>query len=813
MSTPTDRLGRYRLIRRLAAGGMGEVYLAEVEGAANFTKRVAIKRILPHLAEDSGFVRKFIDEAHLMVQLHHGNIVPVLELADDGGELYIVMEYLPGRDLKTVIRRQRADRAQMPVDLAVWLVGEVLAGLDYAHRKRGPDGELLGVVHRDVSPSNVCLGAGGEVKLVDFGIARARGGLHQSISGTLQGKFVYMSPEQADGRAVDARSDVFSAGLVLYELLTDSRPFEGDTETETLRRVRQCVVEPPSTLRAEVSPALDAIVMKALAADPDDRYATAAEMRRALAHHLAVSGSEADAESLSHHLAAIFVEGVVPKAEPAPRSFDDALLMQLGTGSASSDGTRTASAPAGGAAGALAAIGGTRTPTPFARTAGSNRSAPSGSGTPRRRAGDRVDEGVSRPEGHGYTPAAGYPPQSGAHAAVSDSHPAVSGSHPAFSDSHRIPPSAGHPVAELRPDLLSGGHPAAAPRSGGRRRWVVLGLLLGLGLAAALTLWPRGARLDPIVEPAGLDAVIEVDGARLGDGTRLQAGRTYKVCATAPGHAPDCRQITLAAGANQPRLRPAPRPTLDPVIEPAAMRSVARVLLEGVAVERLPFVVEPGRTYKVCVEADGHRPACQMLTAEDGVNAPRFVLEPLPDAGAVDAGLRAAAPPDAGVPDAAPARTPVRPPTRPRVRHATLTSDVPARIYKGGELLGPTPQRVRVGPRAVTYTLEADGRMSARRTIPANHRGGTVKVELPLPAYLTLRAVPAASEIVLDGKVVGVGVLTRFRVAPGAHTLLIRHAYDGRSGQYGPERIRLEPGEELNLKQIRVPLGGAGGPR
>ncbi len=774
MNPPTDRLGRYRLIRRLAAGGMGEVYLAEVEGAANFTKQVAIKRILPHLAEDQGFVRKFIDEAHLMVQLHHGNIVPVLELADDEGELYIVMEYLPGRDLKAVIRRQRAEKTRMPVDLAVWLVAEVLAGLDYAHRKRGPDGELLGVVHRDVSPSNICLGAGGEVKLVDFGIARARGGLHQSISGTLQGKFVYMSPEQADGRAVDARSDVFTAGLVLYELLTDTRPFEGDTETETLRRVRQCVVEPPSTLRPEVPEALDAIVMRALAAEPDARYATAAEMRRALSHHLAVGGSEADAEAMSRHLGGLFTEGVVPPSEPAPRSFDDALLMQLGTGSRSSDGTRTASARS------------RRTPTPFAVTARSQ-SEPAGDGrtpTPARLTGEPRSVTGAPPGRYEGTPSGGYAPPG--------------------------TPSGGYPA----PDGFSGSHPAfpevtgPTPRSG-RRRFLILGLLLGLGIAAGVTWWPRDARLDPIVEPADIAAVIEVDGARLADGARLQAGRTYKICARAPGHGADCRQITLKAGVNRPTLRPQPRPTLDPLIEPAGIRGQARVLIEGAEVEALPFALEAGRMYKVCVEAPGHRPACQMLTADDGVNAPRFALVARPDdAGPPDAGPPDAGPPDA-VPDAAPARTP-----RPRIRYATLQSDVPARVSLGGRALGTTPVRVRIGPRAATYRLEAEGRMPTRYTVGPDHRPGAARVELPRPGFLTLRVNPAASRILLDGEVVGTGVLTRFRVAPGPHTLVFRFQNED-TGQFGQttRRIRVEPGQELNLTQIQVPLDGAGGPR
>jgi len=309
---------------------MGEVYLGEAEGAANFTKRVAIKRVLPHLAENEGFVTKFIDEANLMVQLHHGNIVPVLELAEEDGELWLAMEYVPGRDLKAVIHRLRRDKIQMPPDLALWLVTEMCAGLDYAHQKVGDDGHPLGIVHRDVSPGNVVLGAGGEVKLVDFGIARARGGVHQSVSGALQGKFVYMSPEQADGRALDARSDVYAAGLVLYELLCGIRPFEGESETETLRLVRQGKVEAPSGHRPGLEDTLDALVLRALAYDPEDRYQTAGAMRLALLHHLAVSASPADAATFARFLGDLFPEGVVPPMAPQPKSLDEALLLQLG---------------------------------------------------------------------------------------------------------------------------------------------------------------------------------------------------------------------------------------------------------------------------------------------------------------------------------------------------------------------------------------------------------------------------------------------------------------------------------------------------
>ncbi|MBU0553961.1 serine/threonine protein kinase [Myxococcota bacterium] len=325
-----SRLGRYTLLRRLAEGGMGSVYLAEIQGAANFTRRVAIKRILPHLARDPAFLSKFIDEANLMVQLHHGNIIGVQELADADGELYIVMDYLPGRDLKAVTRALRQSQRLMPPDLAAWIIAEVCAGLDYAHLKTDEQGRPLHIVHRDVSPSNILLGADGEVKVADFGIAQARGGLHKSVTGALQGKFVYMSPEQAEGQPLNARSDVFSAGLILYELLSNTRPFAGESETDILRRVRAGVHQGPEALRPGLDPGLSALVMRALAYRPEDRFESAGVMRRALLRYLAEAHSEADARALSGFLHTLFPEGVVPEASPpTPLSMDDALLLQL----------------------------------------------------------------------------------------------------------------------------------------------------------------------------------------------------------------------------------------------------------------------------------------------------------------------------------------------------------------------------------------------------------------------------------------------------------------------------------------------------
>ena len=264
-----------------------------------------------------------------MVQLHHGNIVTVIELAEEAGELFLVTEYLPGRDLKTVIRALRSQSRNMPPELALLLIRQVCAGLDCAHRKQGADGLPLGIVHRDVSPSNVLLGAEGEVKLCDFGIARGRGLLHQSVSGTLQGKFIYMSPEQAEGGHLDSRSDLFSTGLVLYELLCRVRPFEGESETETLRLVRDGQIPSIAHYLPDLDPQLVQIVMKALEKAPADRYQTADDFGRAINHHLALTESTVSPATLTGFLEALFPDEVVPTAEERPQSLDDALNVQL----------------------------------------------------------------------------------------------------------------------------------------------------------------------------------------------------------------------------------------------------------------------------------------------------------------------------------------------------------------------------------------------------------------------------------------------------------------------------------------------------
>ncbi len=309
MSEPIRHLGRYELLRRIAVGGMGEIFLARMRGAAGFEKRVIIKTILGHLAAEEEFVTKFLDEGRTVVQLTHGNIVPVFDMGEEDGEYFIAMEYIPGRDLREILRRLMPQGRGLPVELATYVVSELCKGLDYAHRKEDEQGQLLGIVHRDVSPSNVLISHEGEVKVIDFGIASATSRLAQTVSGRIQGKFCYMSPEQATGARVDERSDIFAAGVVLYELLTNARPFHGANDMETLDLVRRCEVDPPSVLDPTIPPEVDAIVMRALQRDREARYPSIDRMQVDLLEYLYTHGQSPTGRDLARFVTGLFEEG------------------------------------------------------------------------------------------------------------------------------------------------------------------------------------------------------------------------------------------------------------------------------------------------------------------------------------------------------------------------------------------------------------------------------------------------------------------------------------------------------------------------
>jgi serine/threonine protein kinase len=272
-------LGKYELIRRLATGGMAELFLARASAMAGFEKLVVLKRILPAHAESEDFIRMFLAEARLAATLHHPNIVQVYDIGEQRGTYFFTMEYVQGQDLRRIVRAARRSNRALPLEHILHIIMGIAAGLNHAHEKVGHDGLPLGIVHRDVSPSNVLVTYEGSVKIVDFGIAKAATAQTATIAGTLKGKIPYMSPEQCRGESVDRRSDIFSIGTLLWELTTGKRLFAGDNEFATLNRVAQGDVPLPSSVRPDYPPELEQIVMKALQADPDQRYSTALDLQ------------------------------------------------------------------------------------------------------------------------------------------------------------------------------------------------------------------------------------------------------------------------------------------------------------------------------------------------------------------------------------------------------------------------------------------------------------------------------------------------------------------------------------------------------
>ncbi len=277
-----EQFGAYTLLDRVALGGMAEVWKARMKGVEGFQKTVAIKKILPHLTDSVDFVTMFIDEAKLAAQLNHPNIIHIYDLGKLEDDYYIAMEYVEGKDLRSMLNTARKREQPMPTGLALLVAARLASALDYAHRKRDFDNRELGLVHRDVSPQNVLISYEGDIKLCDFGIVKAVAKASKTQMGALKGKLQYMSPEQAWGRVVDARSDIFSLGSVLFEMLTGRRLFAGESEISVLEAVREARIQSVREIEPGISEAVDAIVRRALAKDPDDRYQTAGEMQKEL---------------------------------------------------------------------------------------------------------------------------------------------------------------------------------------------------------------------------------------------------------------------------------------------------------------------------------------------------------------------------------------------------------------------------------------------------------------------------------------------------------------------------------------------------
>lgn len=271
------RFGKYLLLEKLATGGMAQLYKGKMTGVEGFEKLVAIKQILPHLAEEKDLVNAFIDEAKLAAMLHHQNIVQIYDFGNMEGTYYIAMEYLLGKDLRMIVKRAQEKNKPLHLEQSLFIISHMCAGLDYAHKMKDFQGRPLNIIHRDISPQNIIITYEGEVKILDFGIAKAATQSTMTQTGMIKGKVAYMSPEQAAGKTIDYRSDIFPTGILLYELITGRRMFTGDT-LQILAKVRDVVFEPVESIINGLPTGIYNILNRALAKEPDQRYQSCGEM-------------------------------------------------------------------------------------------------------------------------------------------------------------------------------------------------------------------------------------------------------------------------------------------------------------------------------------------------------------------------------------------------------------------------------------------------------------------------------------------------------------------------------------------------------
>lgn len=302
-----EAFGKYLLLEKLASGGMAEVYLAKSIGANGINKFLAVKRILPQYSDNPEFIEMFKEEAKIAVNLNHGNVVSIFDFGVERRQFYLVMEYVEGQNLRQLLNHMKKENKDFTLDQIVYAVKEVAAGLDHAHRcLDGATGRPLNITHRDMSPQNIMLSFEGEVKVVDFGIAKAENQVEHTRAGTIKGKFGYMSPEQADGQSVDLRTDIFSLGIVLWELLAKERLFVAQSEAATLRRVRECQIPSLRKINPNIPPELERICNKALAKDRSLRYQTSAAFHKDLNRFLNVQYPEFSTQEFSKFMKSLY---------------------------------------------------------------------------------------------------------------------------------------------------------------------------------------------------------------------------------------------------------------------------------------------------------------------------------------------------------------------------------------------------------------------------------------------------------------------------------------------------------------------------
>ncbi len=302
--------GEYKIMKKIASGGMAEVFLAKRVGMKGFEKLLAIKRILPQFAENEEFIAMFIDEAKLAGKLNHRNIVQIYDFGNQQDSYYIAMEYIFGKDLRSIMKKSKERGERLPLAQCAYIITEAAKGLEYAHTLKDLSGKSLQIIHRDISPQNILISYEGEVTLADFGIAKAASKSTETRAGVLKGKLLYMSPEQAWGKPIDRRSDLYSLGVVLYEMVTHRKIFDADSEFSMLEKVRNADVEFPSNVFANLPQDFLQIIRKALEKNPENRYQSAHELRVDLENYLLTTQERLSEKIVADYLKKLFQEEI-----------------------------------------------------------------------------------------------------------------------------------------------------------------------------------------------------------------------------------------------------------------------------------------------------------------------------------------------------------------------------------------------------------------------------------------------------------------------------------------------------------------------
>jgi serine/threonine-protein kinase len=558
--------GKYTLLRRLGHGGMAEVFLARQASEGGFEKLVVLKRILPHLASGGEFTAMFLDEARIAADLRHPNIVTIVDTGRAGDSLFMVMEFLHGQDVRKVQRKVAAFGQQVPFGHACQIVIDAAAGLHYAHTKKDLSGRPLSIVHRDVSPQNIIVTFEGGTKIVDFGIAKAAGQSTHTSTGVLKGKYTYMSPEQAEGQVVDARTDQYALGIVFWELLTMRRLFKRETETATLEAIVDGNVPRPRRFREDCPAAIEDVVMTALSRDKQKRFRDCEELAIALEDALARESIVHSPSRLSQYMRRLFADQLAEEASLGVVAPDGSLSVrntfaaerppQRAGDDGVDPGPRSAArAPDDAAApGAEPVVDATQAD----RRRGASRSADAERDSSRRERSPRAppSTGGSREQKAATEPketdreATREPPRDAARAPSSPS------SSPSTTSSTRDPPRGARETAA----------PVAAPGGAGRFAGVAAGVV-GVGVGVVLAVVVGGQLLSSSPGPANLVVRSEPRGARVfvdGVDTKqttpallrdVRSGEPHRIHVDLPGHGSIDEVVTIPSAGTTHELR------------------------------------------------------------------------------------------------------------------------------------------------------------------------------------------------------------------------------------------------------------------